>query len=430
MPAITRPAVLLLATLLAQSATAQSIVYLSAGANENVGPDLLRVSRDGRYTIGSATAALGSNGFIYDVTTGTMTTLPGSANTYGLCINASGSVIGGDSGASGISRNGAAWTVSAGTVSPAVTLSDLAGGLTLARALATNDTGTLFAGYGSVSGAIQACTWTFNPASGVASAATNISGNLPADASTSKRSRVVSMSGSGNVMAGYYSRASGSDRAFVRISGGYSGLDDPQGDADTSQAFGVSRDGSTVVGFSGFDAVAWRNNAGTYLPSALPSLAAGSVANAANADGTVIVGESGSAVVWRAGGAQSLASILTSAGVNLLGLELVSATDVSDDGRTVVGIAHDPAPNGLDYGFVATLPPAAPTCPADIGTTGGVPGGDGTLDNNDFIVFIDYFFNSDPRADRGTTGGVPGADGQYDNNDFIVFIDQFFAGCN
>ena len=70
-----------------------------------------------------------------------------------------------------------------------------------------------------------------------------------------------------------------------------------------------------------------------------------------------------------------------------------------------------------------------PTCPADMGVQGGVAGQDGVLDNNDFIVFIDYFFASDPRADVGQQGGLPGADGQFNNNDFIVFIDLFFAGC-
>jgi hypothetical protein len=70
-----------------------------------------------------------------------------------------------------------------------------------------------------------------------------------------------------------------------------------------------------------------------------------------------------------------------------------------------------------------------PTCPADIGAQGGAPGQDGHLDNNDFVVFIDYFFNHNAAADRGSQGGVPGADGQWDNNDFVVFIDQFFAGC-
>jgi hypothetical protein len=66
---------------------------------------------------------------------------------------------------------------------------------------------------------------------------------------------------------------------------------------------------------------------------------------------------------------------------------------------------------------------------ADLGSTGGTAGYDGVLDNNDFIVFIDYFFAQNPLADQGSTGGVPGADGVFDNNDFVVFIDHFFAGC-
>ncbi|MDP1661994.1 MAG: GC-type dockerin domain-anchored protein [Phycisphaerales bacterium] len=71
----------------------------------------------------------------------------------------------------------------------------------------------------------------------------------------------------------------------------------------------------------------------------------------------------------------------------------------------------------------------APCGPADIGSTGGVPGPDGSLDNNDFVVFIEWFFTGNAGADRGAQGGVPGSDGVWDNNDFIVFIDQFFAAC-
>jgi hypothetical protein len=67
--------------------------------------------------------------------------------------------------------------------------------------------------------------------------------------------------------------------------------------------------------------------------------------------------------------------------------------------------------------------------PADIGGQGGTHGQDGELNNNDFIVFIDYFFARNIVADRGTQGGVPGQDSLFDNNDFIVYIDQFFAGC-
>jgi hypothetical protein len=72
----------------------------------------------------------------------------------------------------------------------------------------------------------------------------------------------------------------------------------------------------------------------------------------------------------------------------------------------------------------------ASNCAADIAGTGGTQGPDGTLDNNDFVVFVDDFFNHEAEADRGTTGGVPGHDGVFDNNDFVVFIDQFFQGCS
>ncbi|MFT3686814.1 MAG: GC-type dockerin domain-anchored protein [Phycisphaerales bacterium] len=69
-------------------------------------------------------------------------------------------------------------------------------------------------------------------------------------------------------------------------------------------------------------------------------------------------------------------------------------------------------------------------CPADIGLQGGLPGRDGALDNNDFIVFISHFFNHNNIADMGVQGGLPGHDGQFDNNDFIAFIGLFFQGCN
>ncbi|MDP1663213.1 MAG: GC-type dockerin domain-anchored protein, partial [Phycisphaerales bacterium] len=70
-----------------------------------------------------------------------------------------------------------------------------------------------------------------------------------------------------------------------------------------------------------------------------------------------------------------------------------------------------------------------PPCQADLGIQGGTAGQDGLLDNNDFIVFIDHFFNSNPLADVGSQGGVNASDGLFDNNDFVVFIDLFFAGC-
>ncbi|HZW06370.1 MAG TPA: GC-type dockerin domain-anchored protein, partial [Phycisphaerales bacterium] len=86
---------------------------------------------------------------------------------------------------------------------------------------------------------------------------------------------------------------------------------------------------------------------------------------------------------------------------------------------------------GANPGEAVELSIIAPCGGADVGATGGVftGCGDGVLDNNDFVVFIDLFFSGNAIADVGTTGGVPGADGRFDNNDFVVFIDMFFAGC-
>ncbi|MDP1662676.1 MAG: PQQ-dependent sugar dehydrogenase, partial [Phycisphaerales bacterium] len=92
-------------------------------------------------------------------------------------------------------------------------------------------------------------------------------------------------------------------------------------------------------------------------------------------------------------------------------------------------IAANPA---LDLNTDGVIDTCQPCGPADLGRQGGEPGFDRQLDNNDFIVFIGYFFDANPAADLGQQGGLPGADTQFDNNDFIAFIDFFFtppAGC-
>lgn len=66
---------------------------------------------------------------------------------------------------------------------------------------------------------------------------------------------------------------------------------------------------------------------------------------------------------------------------------------------------------------------------ADLAGPGGRVPGDGVLDNNDFVAFIDLFFARDFLADVGSAGGVWGLDLRWDNNDFIAFIDMFFYAC-
>lgn len=113
------------------------------------------------------------------------------------------------------------------------------------------------------------------------------------------------------------------------------------------------------------------------------------------------------------------------------GSQWSSAPSLFRSAGQTIDLVVDSGGNGINCDHVAvSLVVAAAGCgPADIGGTGGVPGSDGALDNNDFVVYIDWFFGGVPAADRGTTGGVPGSDGAFDNNDFIVFIDQFFTGC-
>jgi hypothetical protein len=91
------------------------------------------------------------------------------------------------------------------------------------------------------------------------------------------------------------------------------------------------------------------------------------------------------------------------------------------------------ASSQVQYTNLATVMVRAsgrPACTgADVGSAGGAAGPDGLLDNNDFIVFIQRFFEQNPAADYAGQGASLGPDGTFDNNDLIVFIDLFFTTC-
>jgi len=54
-------------------------------------------------------------------------------------------------------------------------------------------------------------------------------------------------------------------------------------------------------------------------------------------------------------------------------------------------------------------------------------GGDGTVDSNDFVAFINAFTAGDAAADV-MAGNLPGSDGSVDGNDFIGFINSYIQG--
>ncbi len=109
-----------------------------------------------------------------------------------------------------------------------------------------------------------------------------------------------------------------------------------------SNAFGVSADGSTIVGFSGTDSslTAFRWTPTTGMQN-LGMTGINSLAWDVSDDGATIVGLAGGgkgAVIWRSGLEMTpLQDILIAAGVDLTGWTLESATGISGDGRKVVG---------------------------------------------------------------------------------------------
>ncbi|MBY0307469.1 MAG: hypothetical protein K2Q09_01885, partial [Phycisphaerales bacterium] len=77
-----------------------------------------------------------------------------------------------------------------------------------------------------------------------------------------------------------------------------------------------------------------------------------------------------------------------------------------------IGLFRAPASTaaGFQGDSLAVTGLKVPTvCTADVGSQGGLTGPDGSLDNNDFIVFISSFFNADAvMADVGQQGGLTG----------------------
>ncbi|HYC99953.1 MAG TPA: GC-type dockerin domain-anchored protein [Phycisphaerales bacterium] len=178
--------------------------------------------------------------------------------------------------------------------------------------------------------------------------------------------------------------------------------------------------------------------------SSASSIAFGGVTQGEPASTAFTITNAGDTAKWTAAGIADLRYTMTVSGPFTVTGAGVQQTDAASPGgnthtvtmnTSVIGPAVGQvtfitdAPDAPSFSIALSGTVTAPPCPADLGSQGGNPGGDGLLDNNDFVVFIDYFFGQDARADVGVQGGLPGADGAFDNNDFVVFIDRFFASC-
>jgi uncharacterized membrane protein len=153
-----------------------------------------------------------------------------------------------------------------------------------------------------------------------------------------QQSYALGVSGDGSTVVGTLQSTVGSEpvgQAFRWTdSGGMQPLGWLHAGSRISESLGISRDGSTIVGYSDAafsEAFVWRQATGMMaLPPATPT--ASSRANAANADGSVVVGASGSyAAVWTSSGVQSLGT--------LPGSLFSGAYAISDNGGLVGGVA-------------------------------------------------------------------------------------------
>ncbi len=247
------------------------------------------------------------------------------------------------------------WTASSGLVE----VPDTTGILVQARPLDLSSDGTTIVGVAESAAepANQAFRWTetagFEPL-----------GWLP---STLHDSFMTASSADGSILAGF-SFHHGFDvepMIWTEATGLDSLGDVPDGDP-YALAWGISEDGTTVVGDAHIGGTSepwlWREETGYVRPDPLHGAGGGAWFEAVSADGSVAVGSP--AIVWDAThGIRRVADVLADEGIDLSSWLLQSATDVSADGRTIVGYGRNP--DGNTEAWLARLPDATVGVPPE-----------------------------------------------------------------
>jgi len=173
-------------------------------------------------------------------------------------------------------------------------------------------------------------------------------------------SDAADVSGDGSVVVGHGESADGLRAFRWTAATGMVSLGVVPGEAK-SHARSVSQDGSVVVGRGDRKAVRWTAAEGMVSLGALPGGNDTSGATGVNADGSVVVGAANlgtpdqQAFLWTAAtGMRRLSDVLAEQGVDVEGWQIYFASDISADGKTIVGSAWV---NGQgDIGWILTLP--------------------------------------------------------------------------
>jgi probable HAF family extracellular repeat protein len=320
------------------------------------------VSYDGSIvggTSGGTTARIWQNGFIKYL---------GAGSARGILAN--GSVVVGDSASQAFRyENG----VMAG-------LGFLPGG-NFSAALDVSSDRDIIVGSSSSSSGLQAFRWENNIMTGL--------GYLPG---FTKESKANAVSGDGTIVVGY-SKSSNQKRAFRWENGVMTDLGNLPGGGYDVEARAISGDGSVIVGQSdsnsGPQAFRWKD--GVMVGLGFPPGCTSSEAYGVSYDGSIVVGgyyrQTHQAFIWdERHGMRNLEYVLAmDYGVSVGAGNLEIATAISNDGTTIVGTGD--VPNGDYAGWIAVINPCSAKMSEDLNN-------DCTVNLKDFAIFSSHWLES------------------------------------
>ena len=230
-------------------------------------------------------------------------------------------------------------------------------------AYAISADGSVLVGYSSSAEGNQPFRWT---------AETGMIGLGHLGMNTDGTSAAWGVSADGSVITGVSQSTSGVEAFRWMAAGGMVGLGDLAGGEFHSEARAISSDGHVIVGQSkgaaGMEAFRWTAASGMLGLGDLPGGDFLSTAWAATADGQIVVGESSTspltleAFIWDGvHGMRRLYDVLATRhglGDALAGWSLTSVSDISDDGRVLVGYGFNPDGDIAGFAVVIPEPPA------------------------------------------------------------------------
>ena len=215
------------------------------------------------------------------------------------------------------------------------------------------------------------------------------------------------VSADGTIVVGQGTGDSGTQAFVWDGTNGMDGLGDLPGGSFNSSAQAVSADGSIIVGWGrsepGKEAFVWDSVNGMRGLGDLSGGVFDSVAYGVSRDGSRIVGtgksDSGSeAFIWdEVNGMRSLKDVLTDLGLDLTGWSLWDAYRISDDGKTISGRGQNPDGNSEAWiAYLGSAPEISLSAAINNLNYETDPDADGYYDTFSFDISLDFNIVSGP----------------------------------